>query len=66
MREPTKCEEASPSSLINREQSSALVLRVIRDNDAYEQGQADHTTQENINVYINRMNLKKGMIKCQR
>lgn len=63
MREPTKCEEGSPSSLINCEQSSALVLRVICDHNAYEQRQADHTTQENINVYINRVNLKKSTIK---
>lgn len=61
MREPTKC-EASPSSLIDREQSGTLVFGIIRDHDAHEQGQADHTTQENVNVYVNRVNLEEKVL----
>jgi len=48
-----------PSSLINCKQSSTLVLRIIRDHDAHEQCQADHATKENVDVYVDRMNLLK-------
>lgn len=58
MLEPMK-HEASPSSLIDRKQGGALVLGVICNHDAHEQGQADHTTQENVNMYVNRVNLEK-------
>lgn len=51
--------DASPSSLIDREQSGAFVLGVIRDHDTHEQCQADHATEENINVYIDCVNLKR-------
>jgi len=48
-----------PSSLINCKKSSTLVLRIIRDHDAHEQCQADHATKENVDVYVDRMNLLK-------
>lgn len=51
--------DASPSSLIDREQSGAFVFGVICDYDTHEQCQADHATEENINVYIDCMKLKR-------
>jgi hypothetical protein len=42
----------APSSLVNCEQRSALVLRIVANNNTHEEGQADHATQEDINVNI--------------
>jgi len=48
-----------PSPLIDCEQSGAFVLGIIRDYDTHKQRQADHATEENINVYVDCVNLKK-------
>ena len=48
----------SPSPLVDSEQGCPLVLRVVGDDDAYEQREADHAAQEDEDVDVHRRRLK--------
>ena len=47
-----------PTSLIDSEESSTLILRIIGNDHANEQSESDHASQENENMDINRMDLQ--------
>lgn len=52
--------EIAPTSLINSQQSSSFVFRIIGNHYADEKGQSNHTSQENVDVNVNSVNLKKA------
>jgi len=49
--------EVTPTPLVDGQQSRALVLRVIGNDHAHKQRQADHAAQEYVDVNIDRMYL---------
>lgn len=48
-----------PSPLVDSQQRSALVLRVVGDNHTHEQSQSDHAAQEYIHVDVDCVHLRQ-------
>lgn len=51
--------QIAPAPLINCEQSGALVFRVVGNDDANEQRQTNHAAQENVDVYVDGVYLRR-------